>query len=66
MTLKLDRSCSGIVVTCDQCDYWSAFQFEEERAWASAVDHAERVHPGDFQAHKAAHIAATRRAVRQV
>lgn len=66
MAIRLDRSRSGIVIHCEQCAHWSAFRFDEEEAWNCAVDHEERVHSGEVQAHKAAHTAATRRAVRSM
>ena len=46
MTIKLDPSTSGIVVTCSDCpNIWFAFQFTREKAEESAIDHEERVHP---------------------
>lgn len=47
MTIKLDRSSTGIVIVCTECPWWAAFRFFKADAYEAACRHEERVHPDD-------------------
>ncbi|SDO77704.1 hypothetical protein SAMN04487848_2058 [Microbacterium sp. ru370.1] len=67
MTLRLDKSkVTGVVIVCDECPHWSAFRFDVEEGWVCAVDHEQRVHPGQHQAKRAAHAYAATQGVRPI
>ncbi len=53
--IRLDPSPSKtVVITCDECAFWSAIRFGMEAAHDCACDHERRVHPNRFQARNAA------------
>lgn len=60
-TIRLDATQISVVVTCEDCPHWSAFQFTRLEAWRSAAGHEERCHPGSKQAREALRYFATRR-----
>lgn len=68
--IKLDCSPSGIVIYCEQHDWWRAFRFHKDEAWDAACGHEEREHEGDYHQRNArserkrAAAAAARRAAR--
>jgi len=59
--IRLDSTKISVVVTCDDCPHWRAFQFTKLEAWQSAAAHEERVHPERKQARQALQWATTRR-----
>ena len=60
--IHLDPSrSSGILVVCDDCPHWWAFQFDTVAAWRSAANHEELCHPERVAARKALQMAMTRR-----
>lgn len=50
---KLDFTHHSVVVTCDECPWWSAFAFDREEGWTTARRHELQFHEGDLQAAKA-------------
>lgn len=59
--IRLDYSSTGIVIVCAHCPWWSAFRFTREQAWACALAHEEREHPGETHQRRAAHTRSKRR-----
>lgn len=47
MAIKLDRSTTGIVIHCEDHEWWRAFRFHKEDAWDVACRHEEDHHPSD-------------------
>lgn len=47
--IQLDRSATSVVVICAGCPHWRAFAFTKAKAYESAADHEERVHPNDYR-----------------
>ncbi|WP_345751385.1 hypothetical protein [Microbacterium rhizophilus] len=43
--IKLDKSDSSIVLTCDLCPWWSALAIGKPNAWTSAEQHERIAHP---------------------
>lgn len=52
--IKLDASPSHtVVITCDECPFWSAIRFGKEAGHECAVSHEKQFHPGQMQARDA-------------
>jgi hypothetical protein len=47
--IRLDCSTLSVVVTCDECPHWSAFQFTRREAEVSGMNHEEYVHPDVYK-----------------
>lgn len=43
--IKLDKSTTSTLVTCDECPHWFSFKFEYTEAEESACRHERNVHP---------------------
>ncbi len=48
--IKLDASCTGVVMHCRTCGVWFAFAFDLTEAHDRAVAHENRTHTGEEQA----------------
>lgn len=51
--IKLDASCTGVVMQCRSCGVWFAFAFDLAEAHDRAVQHESRTHPGSEDAYNA-------------
>lgn len=53
--IHLDRSPSKtVVITCDECAFWSAIRFGLEEAYECAEQHEALMHPGEQRARQTA------------
>jgi hypothetical protein len=53
VSILFDRSAeTGILITCDQCDYWFAYRFDQGEAYDSGAAHAMRAHSDTDESHR--------------
>lgn len=60
--IRLEKSATGVTVSCADCPEWQSFRFDMAEAHASASAHEQRTHPGDYRARNAAKMYAARHA----
>jgi hypothetical protein len=63
--IRVDRSTTGVVITCSRCGHWAAFRFAIEEAWTCAEDHEARVHP-DLHHHRDARLSRAAKAAKRL
>lgn len=62
--IRLEKSPTGVHLTCTSCPHWHSFRSTMPEAHVSAGEHEKLVHPGDYRARNAAKMYAARHAVR--
>lgn len=60
--IRIEKSPTGIRVTCVACPHWNSFRFTMPEAHESAGSHERSCHPGDYRARNAAKMYAARHA----